>query len=113
MTIKQSNVTIMVRDMDNAISFYESIGLKLKNRWGYHYAMLEGPGITVGIHPSEADEHNSGTVSLGFMIDRIEEAKEVLEKNNIVYKAENGKSVSYLHFKDLDGTIIYFVQQNW
>ncbi len=29
--IKGSNVTIMVKDMDEAISFYENIGLSIKN----------------------------------------------------------------------------------
>lgn len=31
--LKNSNVTILVKDMDKAISFYESIGLITKNRW--------------------------------------------------------------------------------
>ena len=29
-TINESNITIMVKDMDKAVSFYESIGLTLK-----------------------------------------------------------------------------------
>src|SRR5258708_33659748 len=38
MTIKQANVTANIRDMDRSISFYQSIGLAVKNRWGNYYA---------------------------------------------------------------------------
>ena len=53
MTIKDSNVTIMVKDMDKSVSFYQSIGFAVKNRWGNHYAQLTAPGITIGIHPTD------------------------------------------------------------
>ncbi|MGZ4056315.1 MAG: VOC family protein [Bacteroidia bacterium] len=112
--INESNVTIMVKDMDKAISFYESIGLTLKNRWGNHYAMLTAAGITIGIHPSDEDDNNSGSVSIGFMISDINEAKATLEKANIKYDfQDDGKSGDYLHFKDLDGTILYYVKPKW
>lgn len=113
-TINESNITIMVKDMDKAISFYESIGLTLKQRWDSHYAMVTGPGITIGLHPSESDSTSSGTLSIGFMIDKIKEAKSLLDENKIVYTHEDdGKSGIYLHFKDPFGTILYFVQPKW
>ena len=113
--INETNVTIMVADMDKAIIFYESIGLTIKNRWGNHYAMLVTSGITLGIHPKdEKTSTTSGTVSIGFMIDDIKEAKILLDKNKINCTSEDdGKSGIYLHFKDLDGTILYFVQPKW
>ena len=49
-----------------------------------------------------------------FMIDKIAAAKKMLDKHKIKYKAENdGKSGLYLHFKDTDGTILYFVEPKW
>ena len=81
--IKGANVTIMVKDIDKSISFYESIGLTLKQRWDNHYAMVVTEGITIGIHPAKDEAVNSGTVSIGFMIDKIEDAKTLLDKNNI------------------------------
>ena len=112
--IKGTNVTIMVKDIDNAINFYESIGLSLKQRWDNHYAMVVTEGITIGIHPAKDAEVNSGSVSIGFMIDKIEEAKILLNKNHISHKQEDdGKSGMYLHFKDPDGTVLYFVQPKW
>ncbi len=111
--INSTNVTIMVKDMDKSIQFYESIGLKLKQRWGDNYAMVETAGLTLGIHPGGDDKSGSGSVSVGLMIDDINEAKALLEKNNITAKFEDGKSGTYLHFKDPDGTIVYFVQPKW
>ena len=112
--ITQTNVTIMVNDMDKGISFYESIGVNLKQRWDNHYAMMTAPGLTIGLHPTEDKNPNSGTVSIGFMLDNIEDAKALLDKNNIAYTREDdGKSGIYLHFKDPYGTVLYFVQPKW
>jgi catechol 2,3-dioxygenase-like lactoylglutathione lyase family enzyme len=114
MKLNDSNVTIMVANMDKAISFYESIGLTTKQRWGDHYAMLAGPGITLGIHPGGDKNSSSGTVSIGFMIDDFNEAKAHLDKLGISYEAQDdGNSGNYLHFKDLDGTILYYVKPKW
>jgi len=111
--IKESNVTIMVKDMDNAILFYEHIGLTLKQRWDNHYAMLTAEGITIGLHPGGNDEAGSGTVSVGFMIDDINEAKMLLDDFKIPYKEDDGKSGHYLHFSDPDNTLLYFVLPKW
>jgi catechol 2,3-dioxygenase-like lactoylglutathione lyase family enzyme len=108
--IKESDVTIMVQDMDKAIAFYQQIGLTLQNRWGNHYARISGTGITIGLHPGGTDKSSSGTVSIGFLIDDINEAKTLLDQHHIPYKAEEGKSGKFTHFKDLDGTILYFMQ---
>ena len=113
MEIKESNITIMTKDMDKSIGFYESIGLKLKQRWGDHYAMISGPGVTLGIHPSEEKPEGSGSLSIGFMVDNFDEVKNLLEKNGIKYNTNDGKSGTYAHFKDPDGTILYFVKPKW
>ena len=112
--INESNVTIMVADMDKAILFYESIGFELKNRWDDHYAMLSSTGITIGLHPGrEGAIKEDSHISIGLMIDKADEAKGLLESNNIPYKFDDGKSGIYLHFRDPDGTLIYFTQPKW
>jgi len=104
----------MVKDMDRAIRFYEQIGLALKQRWENHYAMMSGEGITIGLHPTEAAETSSGSVSIGFMVTEIGTAKALLDANKIAYKEEkDGKSGLYLHFRDPDNTIIYYVEPKW
>jgi predicted enzyme related to lactoylglutathione lyase len=112
--INGTNVTIMAKSMDASIKFYESIGLTLKQRWGDNYAMMETAGLTIGIHPGGDERSNSGTVSIGFMIDNIEDVKAMLDKNNITARKEDdGKSGIYCHFNDPDGTVLYFVQPKW
>lgn len=114
MQITGTNVTIMVKDMDKSISFYESIGLTLKQRWDNHYAMVCAEGITIGIHPASTETTGSGTLSIGFMVPEIGGAKAILDANNVSYKEENdGKSGIYLHFTDPDNTLLYFVQPMW
>jgi len=85
MIIKESNVIINVKDMDNSISFYESIGFSIKDRWGNHYAQLVAPGIVIGLHPSSAANSvsGSGNVSIGFTTDNFEETKQSVQKLSI------------------------------
>ncbi|HWY98775.1 MAG TPA: VOC family protein [Bacteroidia bacterium] len=111
--ITETNVTLMVMNLDKSIHFYESIGLKLKQRWENHYAMIETTGLTIGLHPSEKPVKPSTQMSIGFMVDDIKEAKAILVKNKIVYSEDDGKSGIYLHFQDLDGTALYFTQPKW
>ena len=73
----------MVQNMDEAINFYTSIGLILKNRWENHYAMVTSAGITIGIHPGRGDEQGSGNVSIGFMIASIDEARKLLDDKKL------------------------------
>jgi catechol 2,3-dioxygenase-like lactoylglutathione lyase family enzyme len=114
MKINESNVTIMVADMNRSIEFYKSIGFELKNRWEDHYAMLSTTGITIGLHPGkEPGSHSDDNISIGLMVDKASEAKELLEEHNIPFKLEDGKSGIYLHFSDPDGTTLYFTEPRW
>ena len=112
-TINETNVTIRVMDMDKSIKFYESIGLTLKNRWENHYAMIETTGLTIGLHPAEKAGKPSTSISIGFMIKKLTEAETLLKKNKIAFTSATGKSGKYLHFKDPDGTALYFTEPAW
>lgn len=111
--ITETNVTIMVTNMNSSIEFYQSLGFEIKNRWGDHYAMLTTTGLTLGIHPSDGKTKGSGNVSIGLMVDDINEAKGLLEKNKISFQHHDDKSGIYLNFTDPDGTIIYYTQPKW
>jgi predicted enzyme related to lactoylglutathione lyase len=115
MTIKESNVTIHVKDMGKSISFYQSIGFALKNRWGNYYAQLAAPGILIGLHPTSQDNltNNSGNVSIGFTTDNIEETKTSLEQLSIHATERKEEGGQFLHFTDPDGTALYFIKPKW
>jgi catechol 2,3-dioxygenase-like lactoylglutathione lyase family enzyme len=116
MKITGSNVTIMVKDMDKAIAFYQSLGLELKQRWDNHYAMLSAQDIVIGLHPGGDEKSSSGSLSIGFMIDDIEEVKALLKKEKIAFTLAGDTPDSsgiYANFKDLDGTHLYFVKPKW
>lgn len=112
MNIRESNITINVKNIDKSVSFYESIGITVKNRWGNHYAQLTAPGIVIGLHPtSEANlVGNSGNVSLGFTTDDFESTKTLLEKLSFKFTERKEEGGVFLHFTDPDGTALYFIK---
>ncbi|MGP8217056.1 MAG: VOC family protein [Bacteroidia bacterium] len=111
--ITETNVTLMVTNLEKAIKFYESIGLKLKQRWENHYAMMETTGLTIGLHPTDKPVKPSTQTSIGFMVNDINDARKILSKQAIKHTDEDGKSGIYLHFTDPDGTALYFTQPKW
>jgi len=115
MVIKDCNVTIMVKDMDASISFYESIGLAIKQRWANHYAQLTAPGITIGLHPlaDSVAAIGSGSISIGFTTDNFEETTGHLQKLNINITARNEEGGQFVHFTDPDNTSLYFIKPKW
>ena len=115
MTINGANITINVKDMDKSISFYQSIGLTVKNRWGNHYAQLTTPGVVIGLHPT-TDKNlagGSGNTSIGFTTDNFEEVKTDLAKLSIPVTAREEEGGQFLHFSDPDGTALYFIKPKW
>jgi hypothetical protein len=66
--------------------------------------MVESRGITIGLHPTNKKKPGSGSVSIGFMVDSLDETMAMLEKNKITCRFEDGKSGKYIHFDDPDGT---------
>jgi len=115
MTIKESNLTLNVKDLDKSISFYESIGLAVKNRWGNYYAQLTAPGVVIGLHPTGNTNlpGNSGNASIGFTADDFEEAKSLLQKLSIHVTERQEEGGQFLHFTDPDGTALYFIKPKW
>ncbi len=115
MSIKESNITINVKDMENSISFYESLGLTIKNRWGNYYAQLTAPGVIIGLHPTSEPNltGNSGNVSIGFTVDDLEESKSLLQKMSIKTTDRQEEGGQFVHFADPDGTSLYFIKPKW
>ena len=112
MTIKETNVTINVKDLDKSIAFYQSVGFVLKDRWGNYYAQLTAPNIEIGLHPSSPNnlKDNSGNISIGMTISDFEEAKSQLQKLSIKTTDRNEEGGQFIHFNDPDGTALYFIK---
>ena len=115
MPIKESNITINVKDLEKSISFYECIGLTIKNRQGNHYVHLIAPGIVIGLHPTIDTnlKSNSGNVSIGFTVDNFEESRTLLQKLFIETIDRQEEGGQFLHFSDPDGTALYFIKPKW
>jgi catechol 2,3-dioxygenase-like lactoylglutathione lyase family enzyme len=109
--IKNTHLTINIKDMDVSIALYESLGFTLDNRWGNHYAQLSATGIPLGLHPTVAETiKGSGSVFLGFTADDFGAAQQLLTKNGNPYHERSEKGGKFLHFIDPDGTSLYFIQ---
>ena len=84
------NVTIMAKDMDRSVAFYtELLGLKLKNRYGNHWAEVEIPGITIGLHPamSISSPERTKDISIGFSVRDLDSALQKLSSKGIACDA--------------------------
>lgn len=113
MTIKNSNVTVNVKDLGKSVSFYESVGLTVKGRWGNYYAQVTAPGLTIGLHPSQHLPGNSGNTSIGFTTDDLDDARKMLENLSIETSYAKEEGGEFLLFKDPDGTALYFLKTKW
>jgi catechol 2,3-dioxygenase-like lactoylglutathione lyase family enzyme len=115
MTIKAANITIMIKDMERSISFYQSLGLTVTNRWENHYAQLAAPGVVIGLHPTSENNltGSSGNTSIGFTTDNFEDAKILLDRLAVPVTTRDEEGGQFLHFNDPDGTALYFIKPKW
>jgi len=109
-TITTSNVTVMVKNMNEAINFYTGLGLTLKQRWEDYYAIVIAPGISIGLHPAKKINERTSDISIGFGVEKIKEVEERLKELGVQFqRSEDGIGI-YAHFQDPDGTPIYFME---
>ena len=106
-------VTILVRDMDEAVAFYTSIvGFELKSRYGNEFAAVQGPGITIGLHPANGSQ--SGKVSIGLSVDSLEEAMTALSGRGLHFAGDivEDPPMRFAFFTDPNGVELYLAQEN-
>jgi catechol 2,3-dioxygenase-like lactoylglutathione lyase family enzyme len=88
MNIKNANVTVIVSNIDKAISFYTDIlGLKLVSRTDNRYAVLKIEGLTIGLNPLQhgLEPGNCKSLAIGFLIDNLNQTISELKNKGIVF----------------------------
>jgi len=109
--------TIYVSDMDVAVRFYtEALGLKLLERYGNHWASVDGgQGLTIGLHPASAENPAGrvGSMTIGFQTSApIKETVATLKARGVVFRGDivDDKQVFIAHFEDPDGNRFYIAE---
>ena|ERR1700752_4089416 len=111
---KGANVTLMISDMDKAIGFYnEVLGLKLKSRYGNNWAELEGPGITIALHPKNKGVKTGNNMQIGLSVGDIQSVVKELESKGVQFELNQDTKVKLASFTDPDGNILYLAQAEW
>src|SRR3954464_8822489 len=109
-SILQTNVTIMVNDINKAITFYKDVlGFTVLKQFGDHYAQISARGIIIGLHPSNKKNNSSENISIGFTVYDFSKAKNSLTEMNVTYEERNERGGNFIHFKAPDGTPLYFI----
>lgn len=116
--IKQANLTVMVNSMERAIRFYtESLGLKLKTRYGDQFAQVEAPGTIIALHPSNKEGPQPGkseNLSIGSAVDNLDAAMSELKEKGIAFsRVTDDTQVRLAFFTDPDGNPLYLSQSRW
>jgi catechol 2,3-dioxygenase-like lactoylglutathione lyase family enzyme len=111
--IKETNVTSMVGNTERSVRFYtESLGLKLKNRYGDDFATVEAPGTIITLHPISKNEPRQGnsenSISIGFSVDSLEKTMAELESKGVRFsKVTDDTQVRMVFFTDPEGYPLY------
>jgi catechol 2,3-dioxygenase-like lactoylglutathione lyase family enzyme len=121
---KEANVTLMVRDMERTVRFYTAtLGLRLRARYGDHFAQVEAPGTIIALHPASdssggggAKEQGAGSdrMSIGFAVSDLQATMDDLKGKGVVFtRVTDDKQVRLAFFTDPDGTPLYLSQNKW
>ena len=117
MIISGGMPTIFVGDMDAAVRFYtEALELKLLERYGNHWASIDGGhGLTIGLHPASTQNPAGrvGSITIGFRASApIREAVATLKARGVVFRGDVVDDTQLLiaHFQDPDGNPLYIAE---
>jgi catechol 2,3-dioxygenase-like lactoylglutathione lyase family enzyme len=112
----ESQVTLMVPDMDAAVKFYtETLGLRLKTRYGNEFAVVEAPGLTIGLHPlPTAESPQSHSISIGFGVESLETTMQQLSARGLRFIGEirDDPPIRFAYFAGPGGTPLYLCEQS-
>lgn len=110
----ECQITLMVADLDEAIDFYTTtLGLQLKARYGKEFAVIEAPGLTIGLHP-HAKERPAPPMSIGLGVDSLQEAMQRLAARGVKFigAIKEDPPVRIAHFAGPGGIPLYLCEQS-
>jgi catechol 2,3-dioxygenase-like lactoylglutathione lyase family enzyme len=115
--IRGANVTL-VGDMERAVRFYTAVlGLRLKARYGDHFAEIEAPKTVIALHPAVKNGPQPGrseSLSVGFAVDDLEAAINELKSKGVAFsRVVDDAQVRLAFFTDPDGNPLYLSQNKW
>jgi catechol 2,3-dioxygenase-like lactoylglutathione lyase family enzyme len=119
--ISGGNVTVMISNMDASVRFYtEVLGLKLANRYGDHWATVDGgQGLIIGLHPASPKHPapgSKGGLLIGLEIDEpIQGAVAHLKAKGVRFSGpivNDAGAGSFAYFEDPDGNSLYLWETN-
>jgi catechol 2,3-dioxygenase-like lactoylglutathione lyase family enzyme len=109
-----ANATVMVDDLDRAVSFYvDLLGLAAGPRFGAHYAEVRADGLTIGLHPRRPGDEtvgHDGNVSIGFLVVAIDDVVSELTEAGVSFTSQENDANRFAFFRDPDGTPLYLFQ---
>lgn len=101
-------------NMQRSIDFYTAqIGLELESRYGDEFAGLQGPGITIGLHPT-TPQAIAGSVSIGLGVDDVEEGRRLLQARGVAFSGDivADPPMRFAFLNDPDGVPLYLAEQS-
>lgn len=112
--IQHANITVMITDMDRAVAFYtEILGFHLKNRFGNHWADIEAPGLSIGLHPTGRNIQRSDNLQIGLKVADLDRAVSELQNKGVTFHINSEEAAALAFFKDPDNNTLYLVQPKW
>ena len=110
-----SFVTIIVSNMQRSIDFYtKHLGLPLKTRYGDEFAVVEAPGVTIGLHPAKEGGPKPGSLSIGLGVDDVAASRQQLEERGVAFTGDivSDPPMRFAFLRDPDGVEVYLAEQS-
>jgi len=112
----EGQVTLMVPNMDEAVRFYtETLGLRLKTRYGDEFAVVEAPGLTIGLHPlPTAQSQQTHAMSIGLGVEGLEATMKELSARGLRFigPIREDPPIRIAYFAGPGGTPLYLCEQS-
>jgi predicted enzyme related to lactoylglutathione lyase len=106
------HVYYWTRDMARAVAFYtDVVGLTLRHRAGDEWAELEAGPIRFGLHGTEGDLPESGTMVL--RVEDLDAARRTLEDRGVAFDDYVGEVEGFARFatfRDPDGNPVQLIE---